>query len=504
MISGRFEVIVVGSGAGGAPLALRLAESGMRVLLVERGDYLRPDPPAGGVGVFMGDVVEKPGAALGWVGGQTKFFGAALYRLRESDFEAVAHEQGVSPAWPITYTDLEPYYAQAEALFRVHGASTGDPSEPSRSGPYPFEPIPHAPLVQGVVDRLERSGTAVAAQPLGLDHRSGKGRCVLCATCDAHYCSLDAKMDAEIAAVRPALATGNLVLATRTECLNVLTDAGGGRVTGVALRRDGVDTKVEGDAVAVCAGVPQSALLLRRSRTGRHREGLGNHSGALGRYLAGHSTGMAFPFVSARPIAATHTKTFAINAFYRGEPGWPYPLGVIQAAGQMPFWRDASALIRPIARMVAAHGLMCFYMNEALPTAQSGLVFDGDEIVATRPPAQNLSAFRRLRRRAVSSFQRAGYVCLARRRAPYLWHQVGTARMGADPSDSVVDANLQVHGIERLYVVDASVMPSAGAVNTALTIVALALRAGDHIVRQLRGAADETLAVRPRVTDSRT
>jgi len=486
--SGDFNAIVIGSGAGGASLALRLAERGLKVLLVEKGDYLRPARPSGAVGLFIGDVQGERGAPITCVGGQTKFYGAALYRLREADFAEIAHERGVSPAWPISYADLEPYYGQAEQLFRVHGAPDGDPSEPPRSAPYPHPPIEHAPLVAKMVGRLERTGRQVAAIPRGLDRRSGDGKCVLCATCDAHYCSLDAKMDAEIAAVRPALATGNVVLSTRTECLKILTDAPGTRAVGAVLRRDGVEREVRAETVAICAGIPTSALLLRRSRTDAHRSGLGNQGGALGRYLAAHSTGMIFPFVSGGRVRPTHTKTFAINEFYAAGPHWPHPLGVIQIAGQTPFWNEASAVVRPIARFVGAHSFTCFYMTEALPTPDTGIVFEGDEIARSLPPVQNLESFAELRRKAVRAFRRAGYLSLARRRAPYVWHEVGTARMGADPSTSVVDPDLQVHGVEGLYVADASVLPSAGAVNTALTIVALALRAGDHIASQADAA----------------
>ncbi len=483
MPSPEFDAIVIGSGAGGASLALRLAERGWKVLLVEKGDYLRPPRRPGSTGLFIGDIHGDRSLPINYVGGQTKFYGAALYRYRETDFQETQHEGGVSPAWPIGYADLEPHYGQAEQLFRVHGAVDGDPSEPPRSTPYPYGPIGHAPVVSKMVERLERSGCKVAAIPRGLDYRAGKGACVLCPTCDAHYCSLDAKMDAEIAAVRPALATGNVELATGTECLRVLTNAAGNRAEGAVLRRNGVEQTVFARTVAISAGVPHSALLLRRSRSNRHPNGLGNQRGALGRYLAAHSTGMIFPFVSWRRVPAAHTKSFAINTYYSARPGWPYPLGTIQVAGQMPFWDEASGVKRDIAKAVGAHSLMCFYMTEALPTSATGLVFDGDVIGETRPPVQNLESFTRLRREAKRVFRKAGYLSLARGRAPYLWHEVGTARMGADPKTSVVDPDLQVHGIDGLYVVDASVLPSAGAVNTALTIVALALRAGDHISR---------------------
>lgn len=482
-----YDAIIVGSGAGGSSLAYKLSKLGLQILVVERGQQLKPDPNdrSGSIGKYLYHTVKK-GEPLSLVGGATKFYGSALYRMRESDFKAVEHESGISPAWPITYSDIEPYYFEAEALYRVHGSPLGDPTEPPRKRGFPHPPIGHSPLVSELVERLERSGTNVSSIPLGLDFGPG-GKCVLCSTCDAHYCRLDAKMDAEIAALRPAMATGNVQLVTETECVRVNTDEPGKRIKGVLLRRRGEELTVCSDVVAVCAGLPGSALLLRKSRTDVHPEGLGNAGGALGRYLGGHSVGMIFPFVSWKTVPAVYAKSFAINEFYNGAPNWPYPIGVIQIAGQMPFWENAPPIIRSVARAVGKHSLMTFYMTEALPTRDSGIHFDGGDPEPRRPPVHNMESFSKLRNLAVDAFRRAGYPTLAPRRPPYVWHEVGTASFGVDPSTSVTDPNCQVHGIQGLYVVDASVLPSAGAVNTGLTIIALALRAGSHIAMSSNG-----------------
>jgi choline dehydrogenase-like flavoprotein len=478
----QYDAIVVGTGLGGASLALQLSRRGMRVLAVEQGGFLRP--PASDASpktsYFINDMLGSREVPISFVGGRTKFYGAALYRLRASDFQEVQHRGGVSPAWPITYEDLEPYYEEAEALFCVHGATGDDPSEPPRRSPYPWPAIEHQSRTATLVGRLKKSGTKVASIPTGIDYREG-GACVLCSRCDAHYCALDAKMDAEIAAIGPALATGNLTLLTNAECLKVLTSADGARTTGVLVRVDGEHRSYHCDIVAVCAGLPHSARLLCRSRTARHPDGLGNNTGVLGRFLGGHSTGMIFPFVSLGAIEDFQAKTFAINEFYENAPDWPYPAGVIQAVGQFPFWDEASRLMRPIAKFVGAHSLISCYMTEALPTREAGFVFDGDDIKMTVSPNMNLEAFEKLRCLAVDVFRRAGYFALARKREPYLWHEIGSARMGKDERDSVVDPTLRVHDIDGLYVVDASVLPSAGAVNTGLTIIALALRTADAI-----------------------
>jgi len=483
-ISERYDVIVIGTGAGGSTLAHQLSKRGCRVLVVERGDFLKPKRRSSSepVGEYMYDIVDSREQASWVVGGETKFYGSALYRMRESDFSAVEHENGLSPAWPITYSDLEPYYDHAEALYRVHGSVDGDASEPPRNRPFPHPPIEHAPIVSKLVQRIEKSGVAVSAIPVGIDYGPG-GKCVICSTCDAHYCQLDAKMDAEIAALRPALATGNVQLLTRTDCIRVLTTSDGSGVTGVLLRHDGRERVICADIVAVCAGLTGSTLLLRRSRTQRHPEGLGNDTGCLGRYLAGHSAGLLFPLMGWKRLPDMYTKTFAINGYYNGAAEWPYPTGVIQISGQIPFWREVPKILRPLAQFIGTHALTCFYMTEALPTRDTGLMFDEDQIRSRVPPVHNLKTFNRLHDLAVNIFRRSGHYVLSRTRRPRIWHEVGTARLGSDPATSVTDPNCQVHDIKGLFVVDASVMPSAGAVNTALTIVALAMRVGDHISR---------------------
>jgi choline dehydrogenase-like flavoprotein len=288
-------------------------------------------------------------------------------------------------------------------------------------------------------------------------------------------------MDAEIAALRPGLATGNVQLATNTECVRICVNSSGSRATGAVLRQDGAEYVINAEVIAVCAGVERTAALLRRSRTDKHPEGLGNNTGCLGRYLAGHAVGTVFPLISWRKLPPMHTKTFAINSYYHGGSDWPYPLGVVQATGQMPFWKEASLIVRPFARSIGVRSIMCFYMAEALPTHQSRLTFSGERVVGRVEPTYNLLTFDRLRRTARDLFRGAGYWTIAPKQLPSLWHFVGTARMGTDPSISVVDPCCQVHGIKQLFVIDASVLPSAGSVNTALTIIALALRAGDFI-----------------------
>ncbi|QGZ93737.1 GMC oxidoreductase [Terricaulis silvestris] len=474
-----YDAVIVGSGLGGSTLALRLARAGRRVLVVERGDWFRPKP-----GTHDNDYLYDllaPADDISYVGGRTKFYGAALYRNRESDFHERQLENGVSPAWPFGYDVLEPYYAEGEALYRVHGSSDGDPSEPRRAAPYPHPPLSHDPAVAKVIANLSAKGISSAPIPRGLD-LGPNGACVMCAACDAHICRRDAKMDAETAALRPAMATGLVELMTLTECQRILLTSDGKRAEGVLLTRNGQQHRVLADAVIVAAGTPNSALLLRRSRTDQHREGIGNNTRQLGLRVGGHSAGTLFPLISLKRLGPRHTKTFAINLWYEGAPGWPYPLGVAQVSGQVPMWRMTHKLKQPIVKAIAEHSLTVVHMTEATPDEGTGWAFDGDRIAAYTTPRHQAKTYAKLRTLTEQAFQRAGYPVIRAPGSVAFWHETGGAVMGRDERTSVVDPAGAVHGVQGLYVADASVLPSAGALNTGLTIIALALRTGDAIV----------------------
>jgi choline dehydrogenase-like flavoprotein len=482
-LNSHYDAIVIGSGPGGSAVTYRLASAGKKVLVVERGRELKPSQPVdqSRIGRYLYDEVNAGENASQFLGGETKFYGAALYRMRESDFLEVEHESGISPAWPFTYDVLEPYYTEAEQLYKVHGDASSDPTEPWRSAPLPFSRLPHSSVVAPFVERLQASGTIVSAIPRGIDYGPG-GKCVLCSTCDAYYCQLDAKMDAENATLRPAIRTGNVHVALGTECLKIVTSEDGTRTNGVIVKCAGKEQLISSEYVIVAAGMPGSMTLLWRSRTDKHPRGLGNANGNLGRYLGGHSTGIVFPLLSLLGMPPNHTKTFSISSFYNGAPDWPYPLGMIQVAGQMPYWRLASRMMQFPAWLVAKRSLMLFYMIEAVPTADSGFSLSVEDIGKKSEPKASMRTFDKARKKAAEIVKAANYPVLARRHPPSLWHETGTACMGNDPVTSVCNADCEIHDIKNLYVVDASVLPSAGAVNTCLTIIAVALKSGDAIL----------------------
>src|SRR6188472_1369106 len=250
-----YDVIIIGTGAGGGTLARHLAPSGKRILLLERGDWL-PREPGNWLAqdVFVDNRYvsedtwyEEKGKAFQpqihyFVGGATKLYGAALYRLRAEDFGELRHHDGLSPAWPIAYDEMEPYYTRAEQLYQVHGARGEDPTEPHASAPYPFPPVSHEPRIQQLSDDLAAAGLNPFHAPCGVmlaEQDMPHSRCIRRPTCDGFPCLVHAKADAEVLAVRRALAHDNVTLVTRTEVLRLDTDTSGRTVTRVIADRDG-------------------------------------------------------------------------------------------------------------------------------------------------------------------------------------------------------------------------------------------------------------------------
>ena len=177
------DVLVIGSGIGGATIAAGLAGSGARVTILERGEQLPESPAARDAKAIFIDQRYRPketwrdgqGAEFNpgnyyYVGGNSKFYGAVMLRYRERDFDALEHADGVSPAWPISYAELEPWYGRAERLFQVRGAAGEDPTEPRHSTDYPHGPVPDEPAIARVRERLSRARRAA----------------VLAAACDRH------------------------------------------------------------------------------------------------------------------------------------------------------------------------------------------------------------------------------------------------------------------------------------------------------------------------------
>jgi len=517
----HYDVIIIGSGAGGGTLFHALAPTGKRILLLERGDYVPREKDNWSTkavnldGKYNTKEVWRDGDGNDlhphtnyWVGGNTKFYGAALFRLRREDFGEIKHRGGVSPAWPISYEDMEPYYTRAEDLYQVHGERGVDPTDPPASAPYPHPAVSHEPRIQQLSDDLAGLGLKPFHLPLGimLDEKDPrKSRCIRCESCDGHPCLVYAKSDAQVVCVDPALEHANATLLTGAYVIRLETSPSGREVTRVIVERGGVTDTYSADIVVVSAGAINSAALLLRSADDRHPRGLANGSDVVGRHYMGHVNSILMA-VSKCPNPTMFQKTLAVNDFYLGSPDWEYPMGHISFVGKLDgqTLKAGAPAIAPgwTLDLMARHSMDFWLTSEDLPDPGNRVTLDRNgDIVLTYAP-NNEEGHRRLTAKLKELMKRQtkcrvhGHECheglFARnlyvgQRIPLagVAHQNGTIRFGHDPKTSALDANCRAHAVQNLYVVDASFFPSSAAVNPALTIMANALRVADHLKARL-------------------
>ena len=516
MPDGHYDMIVIGSGPGGASLAYRLAPTGKRILLIERGDYL-PRSPANwdSQTVFVDGAYQAKETWYGkngesfhpglhyYVGGNSKVYGAALFRLRERDFDEVCHADGVSPAWPLKYDTFEPYYAMAEKLFHVHGQRGEDPNEPPSSGPFPYPPVSHESRIQALNDNLRQNGLHPFHLPLGilLDEKEGKvtstSVCIRCDAFDGFPCLLNGKADAQVMCVDPALkANPNLTLLTGAYVSKLQTDASGRQITAVHVTRSGEEETYSADVIVVACGALSSALLLLRSANEKHPNGLANGSGQVGRNYMRHNQSILMALMR-EPNETVFQKTLAVSDYYFGADDWDFPLGLIQMCATshaaqirgeaLPEWLEWLPKM-PFEEM-ARHSMDFWLSSEDLPRAGNRIFYDGDRVVLDVTEG-NMEAHHRLKKKLETILGAAGAHSVLLERSLYLGkgipiggtaHQAGTARFGIDPDTSVLDLDCKAHELDNLYIADASFFPSIGAVNPTLTIIANALRVADRI-----------------------
>ncbi|MBZ5537239.1 MAG: GMC family oxidoreductase [Acidobacteriia bacterium] len=517
----HYDVIIIGTGAGGGTLAHKLASSGKRILLLERGDYVPREKEnwssiaVNAQGKYQTKEIwrDKEGKELHphtnyCVGGNTKFYGAALFRLRKEDFGEIRHHGGVSPAWPIPYEELEPYYTQAEQLYHVHGQRGEDPTEPSATAPFPHPPVSHEPRLQLLSDDFASLGLRPFHTPLGvmLDEKNPRtSKCIRCNTCDGYPCLVYAKSDAQVVSVDPALSHSNVTLMTNAYVSRLETSPSGREVTGVWIEHDGSKNKFSADVVAVSCGAINSAALLLRSANDKHPRGLANCSDVVGRHYMGHVNSVLMA-ISKCPNPTIFQKTLSVNDFYLGSREWEFPMGHISFVGK--FDRDTLKAGAPAIapgftlEIMANHSLDFWLTSEDLPEPENRVTLDRDGNIVLSYKVNNEEGHKRLIAKLQSVMKQQtkctvhGHECYqglfsrnlyVGQRIPLagVAHQNGTIRFGRNPRTSALDANCKAHELDNLYVVDASFFPSSGAVNPGLTIMANALRVGDHLIRRL-------------------
>jgi choline dehydrogenase-like flavoprotein len=517
-----YDVVIIGSGAGGGTLARHLAPSGKRILLLERGDWLTREPQNwSAADVFVDNRYVSPET---WydaegnpfqpqvhycVGGATKLYGAALYRFREEDFGELRHHGGISPAWPISYEEMEPHYTRAEQLYEVHGARGEDPTEPPASAPYPHPAVSHEPRIQQLSDDFAAAGLHPFHAPCGVMLDEGDmpySTCVRCGTCDGFPCLVHAKSDAEVLGVRPALEHPNVTLLTNATAVALRTNSDGTTVTEVVVERSGETEVYAGDIVVVSCGAANTAKLLLSSANEKHPNGLANGSDQVGRNYMFHNS-QAVLAISKEPNPTVFQKTLGVNDYYFAGADWEFPMGNIQMVGKSvpEMYRGEKPVITKLApfglslKEVAEHAVDFWLSTEDLPQPENRVSVDGDGKLTLCYKATNDVARDRLLEQLRSLL---GHLGMHEHHLIPRWaylenkipvagvaHQAGTCRFGSDPASSVLDTDCRAHELDNLYVVDTSCFPSIAAVNPALTAMANALRVGDHLLLRLGAEA---------------
>ncbi|MGY0195078.1 GMC oxidoreductase [Leptothrix sp. BB-4] len=496
-LSNDADVVIIGSGVGGGSVALQLADSGARVLVLERGPVLPREKQNGDVEAvfcdhryrttdtwFADGRPFRPGMFY-FVGGHTKFYGTAMFRFREQDFEALQHEEGISPAWPIRYADLEPWYGHAEQLFGVRGEGGLDPTDPPRSQPYAHAPVPHEPLLATIESRLKAQGLKPFPMPSAVDFGPG-GSCRRCANCDAMPCRFDAKGDAEMRLIRPAQARGNVEVRPGVFVERLITDATGRRIVEAEVIADGQRQRIRGDLFVLSAGAINSAALLLRSANERHPRGLANSSDVVGRHYMTHNTTALMAVHPFKKNTTRFPKTLAVHDFYFGDGPGTTPLGSLQLLGKIrePMLRGPLGKVPTFIRSaLAEHSVDWYAQSEDLPHPDSRVTLRPDGHINLHWHRTNLKAHQRWVERCRQILRDTGYpIVLAKGfGTEVVSHQCGTVRFGDDPATSALDSHCKAWDHDNLHVVDSGFFPSSAAVNPALTVAAQGLRVGAHL-----------------------
>ena len=509
----KYDFIIIGTGAGGATLAYKLSKSGKKILVLERGDFLPReadnwDPRTVAHGKYRANEtwVDKDDGEFWpythyWVGGNTKMYGAALLRMRESDFGEVQHYGGVSPAWPLNYQDLEPYYQEAEELYKVHGERGIDPTEPPAQKPYPFPSLTYEPRMKEMSDALTELGLNPAPIPIGIslpkDKKKRTSKLYL-SFFDGYPDPTESKADSHVIALKKALKKKNVTLRTNHLVDRIETDSEGKRATKVVCIDKSQKEKIfQGDIIILSCGAINSAKLLLKSKSKIFPNGLCNTSGLVGRNLMLHNNGTVVA-ISRKPNTSKFQKAFLIPDFYYGADDSELPLGTIQLMGKTDpvTLKDELKQINPDKEFdvedVAEHSIDFFITAEDLPSPENRVELTSDGRVKLIYEQNNTEAYQRLRKKLIELLDHLdceeGY-CKDNAYVGFklgisgVSHQNGTCKFGNDPDNSVLDVNCKAHDLDNLYVVDGSFFPSSSAVNPSLTIIANALRVGEHLTK---------------------
>ena len=513
-MSNHYDIIIIGTGSGGSTIAYKLAPSGKRILILERGGFIPKEKQNWDahevvtVGRYRPheewlDQEDKPFKPFIHynVGGNSKMYGAALFRFRESDFEQLQHYGGTSPEWPIKYDAYEPYYTIAEQLYSAHGKRGVDPTEPWATSEYPLPPLSYEPLIKDLNKSLEQLGLQPFPLPMGIklpqDFTQTESP-VMLENFDGFPDPTDSKADGHTMALRPALKNKNVTLITHAYVEKLDTDASGKRVSKVHAIIHGEKIIFDADIVIVACGAVNSAALMLRSANEKHPNGLANSSGQVGRNLMLHHNGCLVAFLKDKINDCVFQKSLGISDFYNGADDSEFPLGEIQLMGRNDedtiMWLAEKIYPGKSYEELKQMTLDFWVTAEDLPSPANRVELTKDGQIKVYYKRTNYTAYERLKEKLKEVLAKVGK--LDDRFADIQWagydldvsgmsHQNGTMRFGTDPATSVLDLHCKAHDIQNLYVVDASFFVSCGAFNPSLTIAANALRVGDHILNDV-------------------
>lgn len=512
-MNNHYDVIIIGTGSGGGTIAHKLAPTGKRILILERGGFIPKEKenwdPSEVVtkGRYRPkekwfDKDDKPFSPFIHynVGGNSKMYGAALFRFRESDFDEVQHYGGISPAWPFGYDTMEPYYTMAEQMYHVHGKRGIDPSEPWTISPFPHPPLAYEPVILDLNKKMQQVGLHPFPLPMGVklpqDFTNNEPPVIL-SNFDGFPDLTDSKADSHTVALRPALENKNVTMLTHAYVDKLMTDPSGKRVTGVVTEINGEHQIFSADIVIVACGAINSAALLLRSANDKHPNGLANSSGQVGRNLMLHHNGCLVAFTK-KKNDSVFQKSLGIADYYFGAEDSTLPLGEIQLMGRNDpdtiMWLAEKLFPGKSYKELAEMTIDFWCTAEDLPSPDNRVTLKSDGSIKVSYTRTNYEAYEKLKAKLKEIFVKLGEIDPDYKDTVWngydldvsgVSHQNGTLRFGTDPKTSVLNVNCKAHDLENLYAVDASFFPSCGAFNPALTIAANALRVGDHLINDV-------------------
>ena len=544
----RVDAIVIGSGAGGAPVAHELARAGAQVLVLEKGprhtpeaflhdeisscrrDFFVPFPAEDPHTLRRSAAAPAQPTNAGWisrcVGGGTVHMSGFFFRMHPRDFQprsSLGSVPGTTLAdWPITYTDLEPFYDRVEREVGVSGDTSGNPFEPPRKGPLPYPPLTTHPVAGWIDEAGPTVGMHPYQVPRAIITKSEKGRsaCAYCPLCGSYGCEVNAKSSTLASLLPKAEATGRCEVRPHSMVFDIPLARSGAALGVRYLDPRGNAIDVEADVVVLAASALESARLLLMARSGRFPDGLGNHNGQVGRNLCFSTLTKLEAFLARGALPAqrkTELDQFgpfvdrAVQDFVHFEEDagftkagtfhllWAHP-NPIYAAEQLIrddarlVWGDE--LMRRLARRFQdGRALEVEGFSEWLPTPGCRVDLDPDVndrwglpvariTVARHPEDRRASA--RLAREARRLLEALGAETIDTRTVGgETWVlQHGTCRMGVNPAESVTDRDGRIHGVPNVYVADGGALVTSGAAPSTETIMANALRIGAGIAER--------------------